>query len=845
MKVSTILAALILFSTVQSQQPWPVLKKYDKDHLYNISLALGGIGTGTLSLGGRGELRDWQVMNKPGIKFPSVTAQNEAPFFSLFVEQDGKKDARALMGPLDQVEYQHAEGRPVSNYGFPRFRDASFDAAYPFGQVHLRDAEMPVTVTIKGFNPLIPGDENSSGIPVAVLRYEVTNTSSKPISAAVCGTMRNFVGRDGSKTTRDWKGEIVYLGAKKNINKFRQDKGFSGIYMYSDSVPATDPAWGSFALTTDAADGVSYRTSSRNNDWNNALLDFWDDFSEDGALTEKPALVDNDPMASLSVKKIIQPGQTVAFNYYLTWHFPNRYAWGEFKAASENDLIGNYYCKVYKDAWDVIQKTLPLLPGLEKKTIEFVNALISSDYPEPFREAALFNLSVLRSQTVFRLPDGHMMGWEGVFDEAGSCFGSCTHVWNYEQATPFLFGNLALTMRDVEFNYATQPNGEMKFRTSLPLTKPQTWWGAAADGQMGCVMKMYREWKLSGNEDFLKKNWPQVKKVLGYAWRKGGWDGNMDGAMEGEQHNTMDVNYYGPNPQMAFWYLGALKAAEKMALAMKDKRFADTCRKIFTKGSTWVDANLFNGEYYEQKITDPKTFEYLADSSAIPDYQLGRGCLVDQLVGQMMASILGLGYLGDSSHMRTTLASIMKYNFRESFSDHFNNMRSYVLGSESGLLMASWPKGRLKVPFPYFNESMTGFEYTAAIGMLYQNMETEAEKCVSAIRNRFDGGKRNPFDEPECGHYYARSMTSWGTLLAWTDFHYSGVDRSMSFGKRTGKFFWSNGYAWGTVEISDTDSRLTVLHGSLDLKKLTVGGKNIRIKNAVIAEGQSMPFALR
>lgn len=135
---------------------------------------------------------------------------------------------------------------------------------------------------------------------------------------------------------------------------------------------------------------------------------------------------------------------------------------------------------------------------------------------------------------------------------------------------------------------------------------------------------------------------------------------------------------------------------------------------------------------------------------------------------------------------------------------------------------------------------MTGFEYSAAIGMLYQNLETEAEKCISAIRSRFDGGKRNPFDEPECGQYYARSMTSWGTLLAWTNFHYSAVDKSMSFGKRNGKFFWSNGYAWGTVEISETDSRLTVLHGSLDLKKLAVGGKNIQIKKAVIAEGQTI-----
>jgi uncharacterized protein (DUF608 family) len=418
-----------------------------------------------------------------------------------------------------------------------------------------------------------------------------------------------------------------------------------------------------------------------------------------------------------------------------------------------------------------------------------------------------------------------------VFDETGSCFGSCTHVWNYEQATPFLFGDLARSMRDIEFNYATMPDGEMKFRTTLPLNKPQTWWGAAADGQMGCILKMYREWQLSGDNEFLRHNWPQVKKVLAYAWRTGGWDGNRDGVMEGEQHNTMDVNYYGPNPQMQFWYLGALKAAGSMAVFMKDRPFADSCMLIYKLGSSWTDKNLFNGEYYEHHITEPRTFRFISNpydsGTVIPDYQLGRGCLVDQLVGQMMAHVLGVGYLADSAHINTTLNSIMKYNYEKSFEDHFNNMRSYVLGNEAGLLMASWPKGRLKIPFPYFAESMTGFEYAAAVGMLYEGDTTDALTCITAIRNRFDGRKRNPFDEPECGHNYARSMTSWGGLLAWSGFHYSGVSSSMSFTAKPGNYFWSNGYAWGTCNIAAHSATLKVLNGHLQLKELVIG-KNVK-----------------
>ena len=432
-------------------------------------------------------------------------------------------------------------------------------------------------------------------------------------------------------------------------------------------------------------------------------------------------------------------------------------------------------------------------------------------------------------------------------DRYGSCQGSCTHVWNYEVATPFLFGDLAQTMRDVELNYATKENGLMNFRAALPLSEAAKGNAAAADGQMGCVMKAYREWQLSGDRTFLEKNWEQVKKILSYAWVENGWDDNQDGVMEGSQHNTMDVNYFGPNPQMGFWYMGALKAAEQMALAMKDKAFAKKCRRLFEQGSAWMDEHLFNGEYYEHKMTNPKTFEFLDmdnPDTKIPSFQLGKGCLVDQLVGQYMAHICGLGYLADKKNIRTTLESIMKYNYVPDFSRHFNNMRSYVLGNEAGLLMASWPKGRLEVPFPYFAEVMTGFEYCAAVGMKYEGMDEEALKCITSIRNRFDGAKRNPFDEAECGHHYARAMASWAGVLAWSGFHYSGVRQEIGFTDNPGTYFWSNGYAWGVCKVTEKEALLKVLKGKLSLKQIKIGYRKIRVKDLVLTSGKEKTVQL-
>jgi uncharacterized protein (DUF608 family) len=572
--------------------------------------------------------------------------------------------------------------------------------------------------------------------------------------------------------------------------------------------------------------------------------------------------VDN-PIGSLAVKVKLKPRETQAITFVLAWHLPNRPGWGIRNeptlsyGTGTRDLperAGNYYTAQFKDAWDVVAYVAPQLDALERDTLTFVNAFLKSDLPAVVKEAALYNVSTLRSQTTFRAESGHLMGWEGCGDQAGCCFGSCTHVWNYEQATAFLFGDLAKTMREVEFKHSTRSDGLMCFRADLPLDRATEWINAAADGQMGCLMKLYREWQLGGDDDFLREMWPHAKRALQFCWRPGGWDADEDGVMEGCQHNTMDVEYYGPNPQMGTWYLGALRAMEEMAIHLAEaqsggaseeteddlRKIAQKCRRLFEQGSAWMDAHLFNGEYYEHEVRPPQPNDLILDGLRVgmgamtlnePDLQLGAGCLVDQLVGQYFAHVCGLGYLLDSKKVQTTLRAIMKHNFKRGFAGHFNHLRSFVLGDESALLMATYPRGRRpKRPFPYFNEVMTGFEYTAAAGMLYEGQIENGLKVIAAIRERYDGRKRNPFDEAECGHHYARAMASWAAVLALTGFHYSAVTETMTFDAVPGRHFWSTGHAWGTCTIklaehsADARVALDVLGGHLRLKRFALRG---------------------
>jgi len=812
---------------------WPIIKRYDRDHLGRIALPLGGIGTGTVSLGGRGDLRDWEIMNRPAKGYVPMRG-SVGPFFALYVKTaDGQTVTRAIEGPIELSDYEDSHGSTVPNHGLPRFRNCSFAAAYPLGQVMLSDPDMPLDVRIKAFNPLVPGGAEVSGIPVAILRYVLRNKTGKPVTASVCGSMPNFIGIDGSGQTKDWKGDLVAVGGKANRNQYREGQNVRGIFMHSEGVAKRAEQWGTIALTTTAESGITYRISWAEQGWGRSPLDFWDDFSDDGKIQERKATGEDTPMASLAVEVELAPHGTKEVMFLLTWHFPNRQTWTP--KGNEQDRIGNYYATRYSDAWDVAEKFVPQLAKLEEKTVRFVRTFCESTLPEVVKEAALFNISTLRTQTCFRTEDGRFYGWEGCSNRRGCCHGSCTHVWNYEQATAFLFGSLATSMREVEFAHATDDKGLMSFRVNLPLERAQGFGKAAADGQMGCIMKMYRDWQLSGDDEMLKRLWPNVKRALEFCWIKGGWDADRDGVMEGCQHNTMDVEYYGPNPQMGVWYLGALRAAEEMARHLGEDDFAGTCRNLFERGKEWIDENLFNGEYYEHEIRPPKDKSEIAPSLLIgmgakdltsPDYQLGSGCLVDQLVGQYMAHVCNLGYLVEPANARKTLRSIMKYNLRDGLYAHFNCMRSFALGDESALLMASYPKDRPKNPFPYFTEVMTGFEYAAAVGMLYEGQMDDGLQCIKNIRDRYDGRKRSPFNEAECGHHYARAMASWASVLALTGFSYSGVEKSMTFAAQDGTFFWSNGYAWGDCSLKRQKRgvrvELSVLQGELVLSRFVL-----------------------
>jgi uncharacterized protein (DUF608 family) len=310
--------------------------------------------------------------------------------------------------------------------------------------------------------------------------------------------------------------------------------------------------------------------------------------------------------------------------------------------------------------------------------------------------------------------------------------------------------------------------------------------------------------------------------------------------MEGVQHNTYDVEFYGPNPLCGVYYLGALRAAEEMARTLGDTAAAADYREIFEKGRACIDANLFNGEYYIQKIRSipknqiaPTTVGDMgADHPEAPEFQLGDGCLADQLIGQYLADLAGLGPLLDPAKIRKTLESIHKYNYRANLFDHDSVQRVYALNDEPAILVCDYGKGaRPKIPFPYYAEAWTGMEYLVAAQFIHAGMLREGLETIEDVRWRFDGERRNPWDEPECGHHYARAMSAWSSVVAWSGFQYHAADKTLTLSPQTNTpvftSFWSTAAGWGLFSIASENKRsrtkITVTEGSLPLRTIRCG----------------------
>jgi non-lysosomal glucosylceramidase len=812
--------------------------------LAQVAFPLGGIGAGNVSLTGTGGLADWEIFNRPNIggrlpnTFPLVWAK----------EQGEEPVTRVLMALRPGENVRGGGGDPAPDGGgFPHMDSCVFRGAFPFAHIDFASRKLPVKVSLDAYSPFVPGDADASGYPAAVLEYTLTNTRKKAVSATVAWSLFNAVGMIGV-AAGDKNLQQVEQGLGQNVNTAVDEGGVRGLHFTSNKWPREHPRFGSMALTTPEKSVTIMKSWSREG-WFNPRHELWDTFSATGLLPDHdfgPSDDNRSDAGAVGVRVKLKPGESKTVTFHITWHFPNfeKY-WGGGSCCNSPSCQGNatytawpnYYASQFDSALDVAKKLHANGKKLRAQSAQFRDALFGSTLPPHVLDAVSSQMAILRTATCVRLADGTFYGWEGCAPGHGCCEGSCTHVWNYQQALPFLFPELERSMRAADYRHNMRENGSMCFRLSLPIGSPPNDFHACGDGQMGGIIKTYRDWKISGDDAWLRGLWPDVKKSLEYAWT--GWDPDKDGVMTEIQHNTYDIEFLGPNPMMGCFYLGALLAGAEMADYLGEPEKAAEYREVFQKGSAWMDANLFNGDFYIQQY----------DPEKAPVHQFGAGCLSDQVLGQWMASLSGLGYVLKPANIRKTLRAIFKHNWRDDLSDHANAQRVYAQGDEAGLLLCSWPNGgRPAIPFVYSDEVWTGIEYQVASHCILEGLVTEGLSIVKGVRDRHDGIARNPWDEFECGHHYARAMASYGLLLALSGFSFDAGAGRMGFApkihEKDFRTFWTLGDAWGTYAQKGAKAELTVLHGTAELASLDLAFFDGAKKATVKAGGKAVAATL-
>ena len=804
--------------------------RYTGRHTQAISFPLGGIGTGSVGLSGSGHLIDWEIRNRP-----NKCSNNGFSFFAVKAEKGGELlDVRALNGDLP-APYQGLPEINAFGYGpqrctlagAPHFRRCAFEGTYPFARIEFNDDDFPGRAFLHAFNPMIPSNADDSGIPAAFFSVEITNDTEETLDYYIAACLQNAF--------------------KAGHNEGIHADGLSLINLTGNGMGADDPAYGELCLATDAKDTAIQEYWFRGM-WFDSLSVFWQNFMDAGHLRERTyaeAGKDFD-VGAISAHLRLQSGQTGRVRFLISWYFPNfTNYWKPLEQESETlkNTWKNYYATRFCSASDAAEYALKNWDRLEKETRLFSDALEKTTIPEYCIDAITATMSVLKTATCVRLTDGSFYGWEGLNARSGSCEGSCTHVWNYAYALPFLYPSLERTLRETNYAYNQDEAGGMHFRTQLPLGRPFSDFRPCADGQFGDVMKVYREWKVCGDTAWLKRLWPKVKKSVEYAWspqNPDAWDVNRDGVLEGRQHHTLDMELFGPSSWLNGFYLGALKAASAMAEAVGDTDAAREFKKIYRSGRAWVDQNLFNGKYYIHKadLDDREQLKrfgdayvtYWNDEAKEVKYQIGEGSSIDQLTAQWHANNMGLGDLLDPAQVKRALRFIYENNFI-SMRGHFNPCRLYSLNDEKGTVMCVWPKGARKpvIPVPYAQETMYGFEYQAAASMLQNGLIDEGLELVKAIRARHNGENRNPWNEMECGSNYARSMASYSILLSLSGFEYDMTCGHIGFMPRINendfKTFWALDGAWGVYEQNESAARLKLLYGAIKLQSVKAGGR--------------------
>ncbi|MGS2722301.1 GH116 family glycosyl hydrolase [Porticoccus sp. GXU_MW_L64] len=809
---------------------------YSGDDLKYIGMPVSGICTGQVYLSGDGRLWHWDV-------FKAYGGSGE------LIDPRGYHYANPVevKSPLDQgfaLRIQQGEHTQVRRLDASGFSDVEFEGRYPIGYVSYKDTGCPVAVELQAFSPFTPMDDDNSGLPATVMAYRLKNTSDKPVSVTLAGWLENKVCRYDEETASGVRHNTV------------ADSGSAvRLSCYADSESDQDlselDGFGNMTLSLLTRDyGHSGCAHLRGDTGYDAIVEtVFAELLPEVNQDESRQPFGTKTVGSIGCELTLQPGEEKEVCFAVAWYFPAYCGGYVFHSTLEDipdiESYRRYYSTQFTSSEAVTEYVAENYTALAGNTRLWVSTWYDSTLPYWLLNRTFINTSTLATQTCHRFDNGRFYAWEGV----DCCPGTCQHVWHYAQAVARLFPQLERSVRkDIDYGIAFANDGSIGYRAEASdhsegvNMKSENNSDAffAADGQLGTIIRVYREHSISPDSEFLTSIWPKVKKSLEFMITL---DPTGQGLLNAPQFNTLDVTWHGKIPWISSLYLAALAAGKAMAGEMEDKDFAQTCDRLLQEGQKRIVDELFNGEYF---IHQP--------NSEYPEsMDLTEGCYIDQVFGQGYAIQLGLERVVPRDQAVSALKALWKYNYapdvgpyRENFKE-VEGGRWYAMPGEGGLLMCTWPRedcnraefeqtllGLDVTSEGYLNECMTGFEYQVASHMIAEGLIEEGLAITRTIHDRYHPSKRNPWNEVECSDHYSRAMASYGVFLNLCGFTYHGPKGQIGFNPRlTPENFrapFTVSLGWGTFAQTIVDGQhnasIRLSYGELQLSQVTLTTDN-------------------
>ncbi len=775
-----------------------------------IPFILGGVGTGGVGLADTGALCDKALYTLLGRQ-----AESSFSHFALKAVRDGKVlDARILHGDFSQVPaYENQAcgyGPGHALAGMPHFKKVKFKSGISHAGLAFRDKSFPGTVRMRASNPLIPLNDRDSGIPAAFFELEVENSTDAVTDYVFSLSFTNpFSG---------------------SFNKFLGNEGYPAMFLSCANLIPTDSGYGDITLMCDCSDVSVQEYWHRGSAYDKCMM-YWAEFISSKAAPDRqyvsPGTGDT---ASLQAHITVPAGQRGRVRYVITWNIPNVDM--DMKGGAghaQNDCVRQtnkvHYTRFWRNSVVSAKHVMAEWDRLFCEADRFEQAFKKSSLPDPVADAVYSGICALKSFDMLRLANGSICRLQNMRDQAGNLQPTAVGALLCSDAMSFLFPTTERGTQDIIYKQNNEKGLECRD------------WARCFEG----IYRVYRAWKISGDSDWLRCIWPGVKQSLAHAWAAENHEGDSQrtGVFCGGTHPVTGTRLFGESPQTVGFYLLALSCAAQISRFLDQPDDALFYERMFESGSEFAGRNLFNGQYYIQRVdlsdrsssyassqTDEKACGgYWDSATGTLNYQIAEGCAIDQVLPQWYAEVAGAGDLLDQKQVKYALGAIYKNNFRKSMRALANPFGGCALNGDAGSVLCAWPKDvcRPALALPYADVCLAGYEYQAAAHMIHQGLVKEGLKLSEAVYKRprrYGAGGRFGIEAIQA--FDSRTSVSGYLLLgAVCGFEFDMPRRHMGFSPRINaqQFAspWALQPAWGEFFADESSLMLTVHSGELTL----------------------------